>query len=141
MVSNCPLISKSSSPFTNSLGIVLSSPITIFITITIIFHCLLVLWQSLGTYFSFWFLLFLLCGPLRQQRPLFSRFSFFCWSSLGLVDWPRLDDLFISQNPRKVYEFHAPEEILSCFYTTCSYSQIKIFCTIPSGLSSPLSHV
>ena len=39
MVSACPLISKSYSPFTKTLGIVPSAPITIGITITFMFHC------------------------------------------------------------------------------------------------------
>ena len=38
IVSTCPLISESSSPFTNPLGIVPRAPITIGITVTFIFH-------------------------------------------------------------------------------------------------------
>ena len=39
MVSTCPLISKSSSPFTNPLEIVLSAQTTIGTTFTFMFHC------------------------------------------------------------------------------------------------------
>ena len=38
MVSTCPLISKSSSRFTNTLEVVPSAPITIGITVTFMFH-------------------------------------------------------------------------------------------------------
>ena len=38
---------------------------------------LLVLWQGLGTYLSFRFLIFLLCGPPILQSPLFGRFCNF----------------------------------------------------------------
>ena len=54
---------------------------------------------------------------------------FFCWLSLGLVVWPRLCDLFVSQNPREVYASHSPGWIPSCSYTTCLYGQISILCT------------
>ena len=58
MVSTCPLISKSSSPFTNPLGIGPSASITIDITVTFVFHSFfLVLKQSLDIYLSFCFLL------------------------------------------------------------------------------------
>ena len=40
MVSTCPLISKSSGPFTNPLRIVPNAPITIGITATFMFHSL-----------------------------------------------------------------------------------------------------
>ena len=55
MVSICPLISKFSSSFTNPLEIVPNVPITIGITITIMFHSYLVLLQGLDFYLSFAF--------------------------------------------------------------------------------------
>ena len=62
MVSTCPLISKSSSSFTNPLGIVPSAPITIGITANFMSHSFFfVLLQSQDIYFSFHFLLILLC--------------------------------------------------------------------------------
>ena len=91
MVSTCPLISKSFSPYDNPLEIVPSAPITIGNTVIFMFYDFLVLWQSLGN-LSFCFLLFLLSGSLRQQVH-----CFFCWLSLGLVVSPKLDDLFVSQ--------------------------------------------
>ena len=38
--------------------------------------------------------------------------SVFCWLSLGLIVWPRLCDLFVSQNPREVCTSHFPRRIL-----------------------------
>ena len=70
------------------------------------FHSFFVLKQGLYTDPSFRFLSVLLCGQLERQSPPFNRFSlyffffFFFWLSLGLVVWPRLDDLFVSQIPR-----------------------------------------
>ena len=81
MVSACPQISKSSRPFTKPLGIVPRASITIGITVTFIFHSFfLVLWQDSGTYLSFRFLLFLLCGSPRRQSSLFARFFFLFFS-------------------------------------------------------------
>ena len=59
MVSTCPLISKSSCPFTNHLGIVPSAPITIGSTITFMFHSFFCsparsLFASLFTFFKFY---------------------------------------------------------------------------------------
>ena len=78
IVSTCSLISKFSSHLTNSLEIVPSSPITISITITFMFHSFfLVLWPGLGTYLSFLFLLFFLYGPPIQFSPQLAGFLFF----------------------------------------------------------------
>ena len=51
-------------------------------------------------------------------------FYFFCWLSLSLVIWPRLDDLFVSQNPREFCESHFLGQILGCAYILCLYGQI-----------------
>ena len=48
MVSNCPLISKSSSAFINSLVIVPSAPITIGIAVTVTFHGFIITNQGLA---------------------------------------------------------------------------------------------
>ena len=64
MVSTCPLISKSSGPFTNPLGIIPSAPITIGITVIFMFY----------SFFS----------SLARSRylPLFSpSFNFTLWSA------------------------------------------------------------
>ena len=74
------MISKSSSPFIKPLGIIPSAPIAIDITVTFMFQSFcffLSFLQGLGTYLSFRFLLFLLCGPPVRESPLYCRFSFF----------------------------------------------------------------
>ena len=76
IVFTCPLIFKSSSPFTNPLRIVPSAPITIGITITFMFHSY---FSSLAKsrYLSFFSLSFnFICGLPIWQSSLFSRFSF-----------------------------------------------------------------
>ena len=85
---------------------------------------------------SFRFLWVLPCDQLGWQSLLFSRFSLFCWLSLGLVVWLRYGDLFVSQNCREVSVSHFPGQILVCAYTICWYGQIWTSCTIPSGLPS-----
>ena len=59
-----------------------------------------------------------------------------CCPSLILVVWSRLCDLLVSHNPWELYASHSPGRILGCTYTTCSYGQIQISCTIPGGSSS-----
>ena len=87
MVSTCSRLSKSSSPFTNPLGIVLNAPTIISISVTFMFHIFLVLFQGLGTYLSFRFLLFSLHGLPGRQSLLFSRFFFFFFFSFFFVDY------------------------------------------------------
>ena len=125
VVSTHPLISKSSSPRTNPLLTVRRAPITIVITITFMFHSFfLIPWQVPGTYLSFRFRSILLFGQPVQQRPHFGMFSFSYWLSLGLVVWPRLGNLFLSQNPRGVWASFSPGQILDCAYTISLYGQI-----------------
>ena len=53
------------------------------------------------------FVFILYCGQPGKQSPQFSKFSFSCRLWLGLFDWLRLSDPFVSQNPR-VYASHSP---------------------------------
>ena len=71
MVSARPPISNSSNLFTKSLGTVPSAPITIGITVTIIFHSYFsgLTRSKYLTHISFFF--FLLCGLPRRQSSLF----------------------------------------------------------------------
>ena len=96
IVSSRPLISKSPSPCTNPLVTVPNALIRIGITDTFIFLNFSILWQGPGIYLSFRLSSVFPCGQPKRQSPLFGRFSFFYWLSLGLVIWPRLDDLLIS---------------------------------------------
>ena len=133
MVSACPLISKSSSLFTNPLGIAPSASITIGITATFMFHYFLVLWQGLGTYVS---------GlPGLWSLPYGCFFFFFCWLTQYLVIWPRLGDPFVSQNSRVICASYSPGGIMGCAYTTCLNVQISISCTIPSKSPPPPNRV
>ena len=78
MVSTCPLISKSTSHFTNSLGIVPSGPITIGITVTfisIVFFLFSSKVEVLISLFAFFY--FYSVVSRDMENPLFDRFSFF----------------------------------------------------------------
>ena len=71
------LISNSSSPLIKPFEIIQSAPITINITISLMFHnFFLVLWWGLSTCLSSCFLWFSPCGPLGWLSILFGRFYF-----------------------------------------------------------------
>ena len=107
MVAICALISNSSGPFINLLGIVPSAPITIGITVTFRFHVFF--WGGGSLAKSRYLSLF----SLSFNFTLWSTiqpfiFSFSVYLSLGLFIWPRLSNLFVSQNPKEVSAFHSP---------------------------------
>ena len=84
----------------------------------------------------------LFCDQRGQQSPQFCNFSFlFCWLLLGLVFWPRLGDPLVCQSSIGVYACHFLWQVLGCAYTICSYGQISISCTSPSGSPCPTSRV
>ena len=65
-----------------------------------------------------------------------------CWLLLiGQVVWPRLSDLFVSQNSREFFASHSPGLILDCAYSICSWGQTSISCTIPSESPCPSSRI
>ena len=70
MVSIRPPIFNYTSPLTNYLETVPSTPVTIGITITLIFKSFLVLCQSRPNWHSFLLLWFTLCRPLERQITL-----------------------------------------------------------------------
>ena len=123
-------ISKSSCAFTDTFGIVPSALTTIGTTVTFMFwsfffFLFFLFFTNLGTYLSFSFLWFSLCGlPGRQ-------ILFFYWLWLGLVVWQRLDDPFLSQNPKEHYASHSLGWFLDRECTPFSYGQIKIFAQFP----------
>ena len=79
-VITCLMISKSSTPFIKPLGIVPSAPITIGITVTFMFQrFFLVLWQVLGIYRSWRFLLFFSLWTAGTAKSTIRQVLFFCW--------------------------------------------------------------
>ena len=100
MVITCPLISNSSSSFTNSLWIVPSTLTTTDIIITITFEGV---FSSLGG--SIYLFLFscsfnsILWFAGTAKYPIrYVVFFFFFLLSQGLVVWPRLSDAFLFQH-------------------------------------------
>ena len=140
-VSTCPLISKSSSPFNNTLVTVPKKLITIGIIVTFMFDSFFQLPSKvevlilLFTFVPFYSVVSK-ASKVHQSTDIFSLF-FSCWLLQSLVIWPRLVDPFICQNPMGVYVSHSTGQMLDCEYTFCSYGQILISCTTPSG--SPYS--
>ena len=142
MVSTHLIVSRSC-PFTNPTVTVPRAPITIDINVTFMLH----------NFFQFpsRVLVIILLFVFFQFHSVVSRNSkvhnlasshfLFCWLLPGLVVWPRLGDLFVSQNPRGFCTSHSPGQILGCAYTICSYRQTSIFCTIPNGTPCPPNHV
>ena len=89
----CPLISMSSCPCTKPLMTIPSAPITIGITVTLMFHGFPGLLQGLGTYHSFRFLSVLPCSQPERHSPQIGRFSlflFFCYHSVSAFGWALL---------------------------------------------------
>ena len=121
MVSTHPFISKSTSHFINPLVTVSRAPITIGITYTFMFRRF---FNSLARsrYLSFFLLSFnFTLWPARTAKFTILRVLFFF---VDLVIWPRVGDLFVSQNPSGVCASHSPEQMLDCAYTVCLYGQI-----------------
>ena len=120
IVSFRPLIIKSSCPFINPLVTVLRALTTINIpplSRSIVFF--LFSGKTLVLISLFAFFKFLPYGHPERQSPLSAGSLFsFCWLSQGLVVWPRLDDQFVSQNPREAY-YHYYYLLLESF----SYQQ------------------
>ena len=133
MVATRLLISKSSSLFINLLVTTANTAITIG------YHYLFYVSQffsipeqglvfvSLFAFFQFYSVVSRDSKVYDSASSLFFFFSFFFYLlSLGLVVWPRLDDLFLSQNSSGVCAFQSPRRILG------SNGQISFSCSIPS---------
>ena len=121
MVSVCPLISETSSPFTNHLGIVPCAPTPTGITVTFIFHSFFSspsrsLFIPLFTFFQFYSVFY------RDGEVHYSTGSLFLLLSLGLVVWVRFGDPSVFQNPREICA--SLERIVDCANTSCWFSQI-----------------
>ena len=137
MVSTRHLILKSFSLCTNHLVIVMSAPFTIGY-FTQLLSCTVF-------FFFFWFFSFNSLARSRYLSFVSLSFSFTLWwtwianstvwqvlfsflffflLSLGLVIWPRLNDLFVSQNTQIICAFHSLGWIPSCAYIIWLYGQL-----------------
>ena len=76
MVSILPLISNSSTPFTNPLENIPSAPITIGITVTLMFHSFLSSLAKSKYKFFFSLSFILISGSPERQSPLDDKFFF-----------------------------------------------------------------
>ena len=123
---------KSSNPCTHPLVTVPSVPITVSITVTFMFLSFMgSLAKSRYLYlFSPSFSITLLSTSTAKsiiRQVLFFSLFFLLLTSLGLVVWPRLNDPFLSQNPKEFCASHFLGRIPGCSYTICSYSQIYYY--------------
>ena len=131
-----PLISKSSSLFTNLLMAVPRASITIGITVTFMFI-------SFGCFFF--------CSLARSRHLSFFSFSFnFTQWSAGTATSSILQALFflwiIIRSGRLaeigvIFLYLKIPEMLGCAYIICSLGQISISCTVPIGSPCPPSHI
>ena len=117
-----PLITNSSGLFSEHLETVPSAPTTIGITVTLMIHNFfssLARSKHLSIFFFFFcFLLISVCGLLKLQNPLNSKFFYLCWLTLCLAFRPGLlGDPFVSQNLREFYECNFLGRILICAHT------------------------
>ena len=69
----------------------------------------------LGIYLCFHFLLIFTLKPAWTAKSIIPQVLIFLVDSL--VIWPRLGDLFVSQNPRKFCTSHSPGQSFGCAYT------------------------
>ena len=121
VVSTCPLISESSSLFTNPLGIVPSSPTTIGISVTFMFL----------RFFNFltrsWYLSLFLFSFIFTQSTILP-VLIFCWLSLGLIVWPRLGDPFVYSISRFYFRFLAV--LHRVFTSDLEWKNVMIICIL-----------
>ena len=111
-----PLISKSSSPFINTLVTVPKVPIML--------HSFFLLLILLFTFFQFYSVV------SRDIKIHIFESSIFCWLVYCLLFWARLGDPFVCQSPIGVYVCHSQRQMLSWAYIIYSYNQISIPCTV-----------
>ena len=115
----------SSSRCPNPLVIELSALITIGITVTFIFHTFFFSSLARSRYFSHFSLSFsfTLWSAGTAKSTIRQVLFFFCWLSLGLVVWPKLDVPLVSQNLREFVRLIFQDEFWVYYY----YSLIRVF--------------
>ena len=123
MVFTRPLISKSSNPRINSLVTVPRAPIKIGITITFMFHSFFNS-QTRSLYLSFFSFSFDFTLWSARNGKVHNFASSLFLIDYYLVVWPRLDYLFVSQDPWEVYVSHSLGQIPGCACTICLYGRI-----------------
>ena len=92
IVSTHPLISKSSSLYTNPLVTVLRAPSTIGITVTFMFHRI---FQFRSKVFIFLSAFFPFYSVVSRNNKVHNSVSSLFLSFQGLVVWPRLGDFYL----------------------------------------------
>ena len=90
MVSTRPLISKSSSSSTNPFVTVQRTPITIGITVILMFHSFFLSLARSRYLLLVTFLVFTLWSARTAKSTIWQLLFFFGWISLSLVIWSRL---------------------------------------------------
>ena len=150
-VSTHPLISKSSSPFINHDWYYCHFHVPKFLLLffVVVVVCFFFLFPRkvevfiiLLTFFQFYSVVSWDGKVHNFANSLFSFylfFFFFFFFFLIIIRFGRLGDPFVCLNPRGVCVRHSPGQMLGCTYTICSYGQISISCTIPSGSLFPSS--
>ena len=133
IVSTRPLFSKSSSPFINHLVTVPRAPITIDITVTFMFHSF---FNSLARskYLSFFSHSFNF--TLRSARTAKSTILQVLLFLLIIIRSGRLTEIkrcVWMWKSQSLCVSHSSGQMLGCAYTICSYGQVQISCTFPSG--------
>ena len=121
MVSTRHYFTKSSSPCTKPSVNVLSTLITIGIAVSFMIHSF---FSSLARsrYLSLFslFFIFTLWSAGTTKSTIQQVLFVFCWLSLVLVVLSRINDLFVSQNPREFCESHFLRRILG-YYNNDNY--------------------
>ena len=125
IVSPCPPISKSSSPFNNPLVTVPKAPITIGIIVTFMFYSFFnSLARSKPLFFFSLSFNSILWSTRIAKSTILQVLSFFVDYYKVCSSGRELGDLCVCHSPIGVYVPHSPGQMLGCAYTVCSYGQI-----------------
>ena len=127
-----PLIFNSPSLSSKAFGTIPSTPITMGITVTFMFHSFLCS-LARSKYLSNFLLSFIFTQWLARMAKSTRQLLFFFLSAPGIAIWQGLGDPFLSQNPCKFYAFIISIIILFDFFTSIrAFSEVWM---IASSLS------